>query len=87
MWFSSRSNQPKSPQFIAVSEAIRDARTYAQSHGGDIQLLDVDDEGVVTVKLRGACAMCPLSAITIRVAVEARLREALTEFKKVVVKL
>lgn len=63
------------PLFAEVKRAMIEVRAYAQSHGGDIELVSVDSQGWVTVRLRGACAVCPLSSITLKLGVEARLKE------------
>jgi Fe-S cluster biogenesis protein NfuA len=54
-----------------------------QADGGDIELVDVED-GVVKVRLQGACAGCPGAAMTLRMGVERLLKEALPEVKEVV---
>ena len=74
------------PLFGAVRDAIIDAQAYARSHGGEIRLLGVSQSGDVTIQLRGACAMCPLSTVTIRLGVENRLRELIPEIGRIIVK-
>ncbi|MBI3991154.1 MAG: NifU family protein [Candidatus Omnitrophica bacterium] len=54
-----------------------------QRDGGDIQLIDVTDDGVVKVKLRGACACCPGAKYTLQMGVERILKEAVPQVKKV----
>lgn len=76
---------PACPLAAEVRLALMDAQAYARSHGGDIQLIAVNAEGDVTVRLRGACASCPLSGITIRTAVERRLREAVPGVRNLIV--
>ena len=76
----------QTPEFRAVDDALDPARKYAQSHGGDIRLLEVTSEGDVVVKLRGACAMCPLSTITLKIEVEKRLREQLPFVRRILTK-
>jgi Fe-S cluster biogenesis protein NfuA len=60
--------------YPAVREALLDVRAYARSHGGDIELVGVTDEGVVKVRLRGTCRSCPLSGITLKHGAEAQLK-------------
>jgi Fe-S cluster biogenesis protein NfuA len=62
------------PLYPAVREAITEVQAYARSHGGDIELVSVSDEGEVTIRLRGACRSCPMSAFTLRYGVEEQLR-------------
>ena len=66
-----------------VETALADIRPALQADGGDVELVDVDD-GVVKVKLTGACAGCPMSAITLQMGIEQRLKEQIPEIKQVV---
>ena len=53
---------------------MEDVQAYARSHGGNIELVGVSDEGRVTIRLAGTCRGCPLSAITVKSGVEQRLK-------------
>lgn len=64
-----------------IDEEIRPA---LQSHGGDIQLVEITDEGVVKVRLEGACKGCPMAQVTIQRGVQAKLQEAIPEITEVV---
>jgi len=66
-----------------VEAVINEIRPYLQADGGDIELVDVED-GVVKVRLRGACAGCPGAQMTLRMGVERRLKESIPEVKEVV---
>jgi Fe-S cluster biogenesis protein NfuA len=66
-----------------VEEALNKVRPYLLADGGDIELVDVKD-GVVEVRLTGACGSCPMSQMTLRQGVERALREAVPDIKKVV---
>ena len=70
-------------EHIQVEEILDEVRPYIESHGGDLELLDVDD-GVVHVRLSGSCSGCAASAITLRRGVEDALREKYENFKEVV---
>jgi Fe-S cluster biogenesis protein NfuA len=64
-----------------VQEVIeRQVRPALQSDGGDIELIDVED-GIVKVRLVGACAHCPSSAMTLYQGVEKMLMELIPEVK------
>lgn len=64
-----------------VQEVIENqVRPALQSDGGDIELIDVED-GIVKVKLVGACAHCPSSAMTLYQGVEKMLMELIPEVK------
>ncbi len=67
-----------------VEKALRKIRPYLQRDGGDIQLVSVSDEGVVRVRLTGACKGCPMAAVTLKNSVEATLKREIPEVKKVV---
>jgi len=63
-----------------VAEALEFIRPALQNDGGDIELIDVDEEsGQVTVKLVGACGGCPMSQMTLKNGVERILKEAVPE--------
>jgi Fe-S cluster biogenesis protein NfuA/nitrite reductase/ring-hydroxylating ferredoxin subunit len=68
---------------ILVEEALDGVRPYIESHGGELQLLDVE-EGVVHVQLSGSCSGCAASAITLKRGVEEALRENYENFKELV---
>ncbi len=58
-----------------VEEQLNEIRPALQADGGDIELVDVDeDSGVVKVKLVGACAGCPMSQMTLQMGVERLLK-------------
>ncbi len=68
---------------IQVEEALDEVRPYIESHGGALELLDVED-GVVHVEMSGSCSGCAASAITLRRGVEEILRQRYEGFKEVV---
>ena len=65
-----------------VKETLEELRPRLQADGGDIELLEVD-QGVVKVKLRGACAGCPMSTMTIKMGVEQYLKKKIPEVIRV----
>lgn len=59
-----------------VEQAIEVIRPAIQADGGDINLIDVDEEsGVVTVELLGACVSCPASTVTLKAGIERILKD------------
>jgi Fe-S cluster biogenesis protein NfuA len=64
----------------AVLEKIRPA---LQADGGDVELVGVND-GVVSVRLTGACGSCPMSTLTLKMGVERAIRQAVPEVKELV---
>ena len=63
------------PVETRVQRALDTVRPYMESHGGNVELVSVDD-GVVRVRLKGTCGTCPASSVTLRLAVEDAIAEA-----------
>jgi len=66
-----------------VEEALAKIRPALQADGGDVELVDVQD-GVVSLKLTGACAGCPMATMTLRMGIERVLRDSIPEVKEVI---
>jgi Fe-S cluster biogenesis protein NfuA len=66
-----------------VQEVINKVRPNLQADGGDIELVEVTDDGVVKVKLQGACHGCPGAAMTLKMGVERLLKANVPEVKSV----
>ncbi len=66
-----------------VEEVLDQVRPMLQADGGDVELVDVVD-GVVSVKLTGACGSCPMSTMTLKMGIEKSLMEQIPEVKEVV---
>jgi Fe-S cluster biogenesis protein NfuA len=62
----------------------KDIKPYLKSHGGDVRLLSVSDDGVVKVKLTGACGGCPMAQMTLKGLVEKALKTKISGVKKVI---
>ena len=67
-----------------VQAALDQIRPMLQRDGGDAQLVEVSPDGVVKLKLVGACGHCPMSQMTLKVGIEKRLKEQLPEIKEVI---
>lgn len=67
-----------------VAKALEKVRPYLQSDGGDIDLIDVTEEGTVKVKLKGACHGCPYSLQTLKAGVEQAIIKEVPEIKSVI---
>ena len=65
-----------------VQQIIDKIRPSLQADGGDVELIDVVD-GIVTVKLQGACAGCPMSQMTLKNGIERIVKQELPEIKSV----
>ena len=66
-----------------VERALEDVRPYLGSHGGDVRLLDVSEDGVVRLQLLGSCDGCASSAVTLELAVEEAIRGAAPEIFRI----
>ena len=68
-----------------VEDVLNEVRSDLQGHGGDVELVDVNEEtGEVRVKLTGACAGCPMSQLTLQMGIERQLKAKIPEVKSVV---
>lgn len=67
-----------------VSQALEKVRPYLQSDGGDIDLIDVTDDGTVKVRLTGACHGCPYSMQTLKAGVEQAIMNEVPEITRVI---
>jgi len=66
-----------------VESALNKVRPSLQADGGDVQLVDVDDKGVVKVRLTGACGGCPMSQMTLKMGIEKILKQNVPEVTRV----
>jgi len=67
-----------------VEQALNKIRPALQADGGDVQLVSVDEDGIVKVRLQGACYGCPMSQLTLQHGIERNLKEMVPEVKGVV---
>lgn len=67
----------------AVEKALNLVRPALQADGGNVELVNVTDDGVVSVKLTGACGSCPMSTMTLKMGVERVLKEQVPGVKSV----
>jgi Fe-S cluster biogenesis protein NfuA len=66
-----------------VARLINLIRPAVQSDGGDLELVDITPEGIVRIRLHGACVGCPSSSITLQVGIERNLRAHVPEVRGV----
>jgi Fe-S cluster biogenesis protein NfuA len=66
-----------------VENALKKVKPSLQADGGDVQLVDVDDDGVVKVRLTGSCKGCPMSQMTLKSGIEKILKQNIPEIKTV----
>jgi len=67
-----------------VKEVLDLIRPALQADGGDVELVEVTDDGVVKVKLVGACGHCPMSTMTLKMGIERTLMEKVPGVKEVI---
>ena len=66
-----------------VEKILSSIRQYLQADEGDIKLININETGIVEVKLLGACVDCPLSLMTLRAGVERALMKEIPEIRRV----
>lgn len=66
-----------------VEEVISAVRPMLQADGGDVELVEVDEDNVVKVRLKGACDGCPMARITLKRGIEARMKQVIPDVKSV----
>jgi Fe-S cluster biogenesis protein NfuA len=66
-----------------VESALQKVRPSLQADGGDVQLIDVAEDGVVKVRLTGACHGCAMSQMTLKMGIERALKQTIPEVKSV----
>ena len=76
-------NVQSSSMYDEVLEVLDKLRPFLQRDGGDVELVDVED-GVVKLRLMGACGSCPSSTITLKAGIERALLEEVEGVKEVV---
>ncbi|MED4729217.1 NifU family protein [Aneurinibacillus migulanus] len=77
---------PDTKKLEEVQEVLDKLRPFLQRDGGDCELVDITDEGVVQLRLHGACGSCPSSTITLKAGIERALIEeveGITEVQQV----
>jgi Fe-S cluster biogenesis protein NfuA len=67
-----------------VQKAIDKIRPNLQADGGDVELVDVSDGGVVSVRLTGACRGCPMSQMTLKMGIQKFLQQEVPGVKEVI---
>lgn len=67
-----------------IQDTIETIRESLQSHGGDVELVGIDEDNTVKVRLQGACQGCPGATMTMKMGIERMLKEKVPEVKKVV---
>lgn len=69
---------------VKVQEVLDKVRPALQADGGDCELVNIREDGVVEVRLQGACGNCPMATLTLKAGIERVLKEELPEVKEVI---
>ncbi|HPS38312.1 MAG TPA: NifU family protein [Candidatus Cloacimonadota bacterium] len=67
-----------------VESVLDKIRPAIQADGGDVELINIREDGVVEVRLQGACKGCPMATLTLKAGIERVIKEELPEVKEVV---
>ena len=67
-----------------IEQALEKIRPMLTADGGNVELVEVSDDGIVKLKLTGACGACPMSQVTLKMGIEKILKEEVPQIKEVV---
>ena len=67
-----------------IKTALDNVRPSLQADGGDVEFVGVDEEGVVSLKLTGACGSCPMAQMTLKMGIENYLKKEIPEVSSVI---
>ena len=76
-------DQEKATLEVKVKNALQQIRPYLQQDGGDVEYVDMTNEGVVIVRLKGHCGSCPHALQTLKQGIEAAIKRVIPEVKSV----
>lgn len=66
-----------------IEDTLTQLRPFLEADGGDMELVEITDEGIVKVKLLGACSNCLMSSMTLKAGVEEAVKKAVPQIKSV----
>ncbi len=67
-----------------VEKVLNKIRGVLMAEGGNVELVDVSEDGIVKVRLTGACRSCPMSQVTLKMGIEQALKQEIPQIKEVV---
>lgn len=67
-----------------VKEVIEEVKPSLKADGGDVDIVEVTEDGIVKLRLLGACGHCPMSTMTLKMGIEKKLKERIPEIKEVI---
>lgn len=66
-----------------IQKALNNIRPYLQADNGDVELVDVTEDGIVKVRLTGSCEVCPLSIMTLRAGIERAIMKEVPSVRRI----
>lgn len=79
----SSSTSHKDRLFTQVSAALDKIRPYLEADGGNVKIVEINDQNVVIIELLGACSSCPMSTMTMKAGVEEAIKREVPEIRSV----
>ena len=67
-----------------VEEVLSQIRPFLEAEGGNVELVEVTEDGIVKVRLVGTCGSCPLSTYTLKLGIEQKLKQQIPQIKEVI---
>ena len=67
-----------------VEKALEKIRPMLMADGGNVDLVEITDDGIVKLKLTGSCGCCPMSSMTLKMGIERILKQEIPEIKEVI---
>ncbi|MDD3344928.1 MAG: NifU family protein [Candidatus Omnitrophica bacterium] len=67
-----------------IEKALDKVRPMLAADGGNVELVEVTDDGIVKLRLKGSCGCCPMSSMTLKMGIERILKEEVPEVKEVI---
>lgn len=67
-----------------AAKMLEQFKPALQRDGGDVELLEITDDGIVKVRLQGACHSCPMSQMTLKMGIEFQMKKEIPEIKEVI---
>jgi len=67
-----------------IEASLDTMRPYLKDDGGNVEIVDITDEGVLRLRLMGSCSSCPQSFMTMKAGIETAVKQAVPEIKSVI---
>lgn len=74
----------KSELLVQIEQALETMRDFLRADGGDVELIDLEDDMTVKIKLLGQCRSCSMSEMTMKAGIEEAIRKAVPQIKAVI---